>query len=177
MGKHGPAEVVEFNGTKYRRYPHGTNVSMSRYFSASDGEFLHRAIWSAANGPIPKGMHVHHLDGNHSNNALENLALINGREHLSMHGRTPERAALSRDRLTRFAQPAATEWHKSDDGRDWHRGHAAESINRIRVCTCDVCGAEFTAKSSRAKRCSADCKRIAYNKWMCGFRARVRSER
>ncbi len=36
---------------------------------------LHRAVWSAKNGEIPKGMHIMHLDGNPDNCALCNLEL------------------------------------------------------------------------------------------------------
>jgi len=34
---------------------------------------LHRAIWIYHNGDIPSGMHIDHLDGNPSNNKIENL--------------------------------------------------------------------------------------------------------
>jgi len=36
----------------------------------------HRAIWSKARGPIPKGWLVHHLNGNTVDNRLENLAAV-----------------------------------------------------------------------------------------------------
>ncbi len=31
------------------------------------------------------GFHVHHLDGNHGNNAPENLVLIEGGDHIRLH--------------------------------------------------------------------------------------------
>lgn len=39
---------------------------------------------------------VHHIDGNHSNNALENLAVISRAEHMSIHAAGKERDANGR---------------------------------------------------------------------------------
>jgi hypothetical protein len=36
---------------------------------------IHRRIWEASNGPIPKGMSIDHVDGNTNNNNLSNLRL------------------------------------------------------------------------------------------------------
>ena len=36
---------------------------------------IHRRIWEASNGPIPKGMSIDHIDGNTNNNNLSNLRL------------------------------------------------------------------------------------------------------
>lgn len=55
-------------------------------------EFImsHRKIWESANGPIPKdslgrSYEIHHIDGNHSNNSLENLKLVTIEEHYNIH--------------------------------------------------------------------------------------------
>lgn len=44
-------------------------------------------MWQEAYGPIPKGYHIHHKDGNRRNNDLENLELIKGTEHGQLHGK------------------------------------------------------------------------------------------
>ena len=46
---------------------------------------LHREVWMAAYGPIPKGYHVHHKNGDKTDNRLENLELITHGEHSSRH--------------------------------------------------------------------------------------------
>lgn len=46
------------------------------------------AAWLVERGR--DGFHIHHIDGNHSNNAPENLALIEGQDHLRLHGQTTD---------------------------------------------------------------------------------------
>ena len=41
----------------------------------------HRIIWEMANGPIPKGLQIDHIDQNRSNNRLSNLRLATNAEN------------------------------------------------------------------------------------------------
>lgn len=41
----------------------------------------HRATWAAAYGPIPAGMVIHHINGDTSDDRLENLACMTRQEH------------------------------------------------------------------------------------------------
>lgn len=47
----------------------------------------HRKAWILANGPIPAGHHVHHINGNKFDNRLENLECLPGSEHVAEHNR------------------------------------------------------------------------------------------
>jgi len=52
--------------------------------------YSYRKIWEYHNGPIPLDMEgrryeVHHIDGNHSNDAIENLRLVTIQEHYDIH--------------------------------------------------------------------------------------------
>ena len=38
--------------------------------------FVHRLIWEAFNGPIPKGLQINHKDENKRNNCLSNLEVV-----------------------------------------------------------------------------------------------------
>ena len=49
-----------------------------------------RKIWKTTNGPIPKGFHIHHKDGDCTNNSLGNLELKHGSLHISEHSRGAE---------------------------------------------------------------------------------------
>jgi HNH endonuclease len=46
-------------------------------------EFVHRRVWQEANGPIPRGHRVWWKDGDKSNNAIGNLELLSGAEHMA----------------------------------------------------------------------------------------------
>jgi hypothetical protein len=35
---------------------------------------------------LKDGFHIHHIDGNHNNNDPKNLAMIEGLDHLALHG-------------------------------------------------------------------------------------------
>lgn len=118
-------ERMEWNGRKYRRYPDAKGRSERVYWhrSKSGGgvEYLHRDVWAHHHGAIPDGHHVHHVDGDPSNNAIENLECISPAEHLGKrHPYSDERRAQQAARLERI-RPLASAWHRSDEGRELHR--------------------------------------------------------
>ena len=43
--------------------------------------YEHRYVWQQANGPIPKGHLIHHINGVKSDNRLENLACVSKQDH------------------------------------------------------------------------------------------------
>jgi hypothetical protein len=46
----------------------------------------HRKIYEEHHGiKIPKSMEIHHIDGNHSNNEINNLKLVTWQEHYDIH--------------------------------------------------------------------------------------------
>lgn len=45
----------------------------------------HHIVWEQANGPIPEGMEIHHLDENKKNNDLENIVILSVSDHQRMH--------------------------------------------------------------------------------------------
>lgn len=145
-------KTVVFNGETYIRNP------KSRYYfkhttrnaERKNARQLHRVVWEYYNGPIPAGYHVHHIDGNIDNNAIDNLECLPAKKHLSMHAQKNETNAeyVERQKETiKLAVEAAKEWHGSDAGRAWHRAHVAESIGKVRdnpvSKECTFCGKVF----------------------------------
>ena len=49
-------------------------------------QYEHRVVWEQANGPIPNAYHIHHKDGDRSNNDLSNLEILSDSEHRHLHG-------------------------------------------------------------------------------------------
>ena len=64
-------------------------------------EYVHRIMWEAFNGPIPKGMHIDHINGIKSDNRLVNLRLV-----------TPLENIQNRDRLKREKRKTLALWAK-----------------------------------------------------------------
>ena len=162
-------ESVVFNGRKYYRYPESKNPAHRRYFARS-GNRLHRDVWIFHIGTIPKGMHIHHIDNNTSNNDIANLACITLKQHwdehraeLSERSKSPKQIA----HLDRIRHKAA-EWHRSDEGRAWHKEHAKNSVGKTwgkpnsyypAPYKCVWCGFDGIAKvPDRKKFCSPTCQ-------------------
>ena len=79
MGKRGP---------KPKRAD-GCHVTRAGYLRGNLGgrlRLLHCYTWECANGRIPPGFCVHHVDGDKRNNRIENLQLVDATTHKRIHG-------------------------------------------------------------------------------------------
>lgn len=148
-----------FNGLKFTR-----DDKTGYYLNSTIRKRIHRYVWEFYNGEIPKGYHIHHIDHDKSNNDISNLKLIDGKEHVIMHG--VERGLTHYDflvqNLNEKARPKANEWHGSEEGRKWHSEHGKrtwENRNPIKK-NCIQCNEEFECVTYRDsdKFCSNKCK-------------------
>lgn len=161
-------ERIECDGAIFSRNPSAKNRSDRVYFkgiSCLGKEYLHRYIWRKHNGEIPKGHHIHHKDGDPLNNDIENLECISPAQHREHHGETwSDREALL-EHLSNM-RVEATEWHKSAEGRKWHKEHArilAENeAKKPRVeKQCSICNKSYLCPPAQqliSKYCSNNCK-------------------
>ena len=134
---------------------------------------LHVYVWSSHNGAVPQGWYVHHVDENKSNNDISNLVLMTKNAHSKLH--TQERAESNYDAIVENLQvnalPAAVKWHKSEEGRNWHKKHYAKTKEKLlqpHDYTCEECGKAFQSTQNNAKFCRNACKskyrrRIGYD--------------
>lgn len=164
-----------FDGKTFTKY-----VGNDYYWwkvSSSQGKYvagqsvsMHRYVWEFHNGEIPDGYQIHHKDHNRANNTLSNLELVETVEHCRYHMRKRAekdpnhwKPALER------AREAAKEWHKSEEGRAWHREHAKKTAHRVEThgikMTCTWCGKTYKglAKARKKGFCSASCQGMARN--------------
>ena len=112
-----------------------------------------RDIWRRTFGPIPRGWHIHHENGDPFDNRPKNLECLSPKEHAERHP-DPSRT------FSRKASLAAAAWHRSSAGRRWHRKHGKGVFSRRRPTTrrCQMCFREFISISIRARYCSNACK-------------------
>ena len=155
---------IKFQGRKYTRKPNGY------YYNCSTRKHLHQAIWIAHNGPIPEGCEIHHKDLNKENNDISNLECLTKKEHHDLHNAllTEEERQWRRDNIKNNAIPAAIAWHKSEEGRAWHREHAkkmaetgSSGFTKRVPLVCTNCGKNYegVVKASQPNRfCSNKCK-------------------
>lgn len=130
--------IQKFDGVSYYR--------CGPYFQRK-GKRLHRVVWEAHNGPIPKDCDVHHINGDKADNDIENLQLLPQSEHHREHMSRPERKEQSRKNLIK-AQEAAKAWHGSEEGAEVHSRIARDYWKTVepRKVTCTYCGKEFQTR-------------------------------
>jgi hypothetical protein len=90
----------------------------------------YREIWRRANGPIPRGYEIHHIDGDRSNNDLSNLLCLSLQEHYDLHFSQEDWAAchllgkrlkISNEELFEVQSKAAkANCKKQLDNGTWH---------------------------------------------------------
>lgn len=150
-------ETIEFNGTTYRLmggkkyYLSQSNTNAGR----RKAKGLHVAVWEFYSGQtVPKGSVIHHKDENPHNNDYSNLECLTRAEHGKHHPvKDPEKNRAHLERI----RPLASEWHRSPEGRAWHRHHARNMVVTPKEFICQYCGASYLAKTSNTVSCSNQC--------------------
>jgi hypothetical protein len=147
-----------FNGVKFTR-----DDKTGYYLNSTLLVRLHRYVWEYFNGVIPEGMQIHHIDCDKGNNDISNLELLKTTKHQRFHGK--ERAINDPKWLKKFHEKGieeAKKWHKSKEGRQWHKKHyenMKDSLYQYKEFICEQCNKEFKAIDNGIVRfCSNKCK-------------------
>ena len=126
----------------------------------------HVWVWKKCKGEIEKGFHIHHKDGNKSNNSIENLEKMSAADHLSFHSTKmfeDEEFRKKRVKHLEVIRPLTKKWHRSKEGAAWHKkqGKLCWDLREPRVFKCGQCDKQFKSKTFHSKFCSGKCK----SKW------------
>ena len=159
-------KVAVYNGHKFNKDDR-TGYYLSTAPINGRRRRLHRYVWETENGKqVPTGYDVHHVDKNKNNNDISNLVLLSKSEHQSKHQHIMSEEELNArsKRVAKYMLPKAIEWHKSEEGREWHRKHGRDVAKNLKPVKyiCTYCGKEFMTKNRYGKDqntfCSNNCK-------------------
>ena len=154
------AEHIFFNGVKYFKTAKGYWMS-----TTNPAKQLHVEIWKSAHGEVPAGCHIHHIDLDPTNNALENLQCLTVSEHRSLHCRLRNQRPKNYNKPTVCVQCGKVFMASRRDAKycsavchtRWRVEHGLCHTNRI----CEWCGKEFLAINPNTRHCSAECTRLS----------------
>ena len=146
-----------FDGKKFTR-----DDKAGYYLNSTIHKRMHIYVWEFYNGKVPKGCEIHHIDFDKSNNDISNLQLLTISEHRKLHSDLliDEQRASKRENFNTNARPKAIEWHKSEDGRLWHKQQyeiTKNALHKIVEKQCIQCGKTFSGEI-KCKFCSNACK-------------------
>ena len=149
-----------YNGKKY-----GLQTS-GKYYQSYDRtlpeRLLHRQIWIDEHGAIPDHMVIHHKDGDWTNNNIDNLELMDSTAHRKMHMKErlsdPDYMTAIKKGLDK-ARVEAIKWHKSKEGRLWHKRQNIKNWENRKINTliCKHCAKEFESPFADTQYCSSAC--------------------
>jgi hypothetical protein len=120
--------------------------------------WAHRWVWINHNGEIPKGLDIHHIDEDKSNNEIINLQLVNRSDHLKIHWEDPEARRKRREFLTQI-RPLAHKYLRSVKGRKRQSEDAKIGWTKRKelFIICKECGKQRITKISWTIFCSDAC--------------------
>lgn len=92
FGRNPNEELAQFKNTPYyatrdgrifnmsaniekKLFPIGDYLGFKAAYGINKKLLVHRVVWEAFNGPIPKNKGIGHIDGNTHNNSLDNLQI------------------------------------------------------------------------------------------------------
>lgn len=140
---------IRYKGIVWTKSP-SSNYYWHHFTWKGTPRALHRELYEDFVGKIPKGHHIHHIDGNPENNSINNLQCLSGPEHVKLYWSDPNNKA---------AQEATRQKHRDVYLRPGYREKCSlAQKNRTPVKkVCRLCGESFISRANNAKWCD-DCR-------------------
>lgn len=131
---------------------------------------LHRQVWIYHNGEIPKGLVIDHINRDKDDNQIDNLRLVTPSVN---NKNVSEEVRQKRKKHMQTIIEKAKDWHKSKEGREWHRKHGVEAYQKRKPIKkiCAHCGKVYytTQYSERVRFCGQNCKMKARRRRLKGL--------
>jgi hypothetical protein len=148
-------EVRIYFDKKFYKQTSGYWVNRTREYTL----LAHRWVWINYHGEIPVNIDIHHIDGDKSNNEIENLKPLTRSEHLKEHwydGHDKEKRKKQLDSVRPL------DWLKSERGRKAvsEKGKEIWKERNPKIIICENCGTE-----KAFKRWAKFCCKTCYMKW------------
>lgn len=154
------AELFEYRGIVWRRYPESRNTAIRNYFwgrpvPGQQKTTLHRFMYEQEVGPIPDGWHVHHVNENPLDNRPDNLSAISRPEHCREHqlGRPLQTFTCAKCGVEFQSRSARGAVYCGVKCRNAIRGKAPA----IHQHECERCGAAFSNSRPHSRFCGHSC--------------------
>jgi hypothetical protein len=140
-------KFIEYNGIKY--YPNGSGNYFYNRFKVA----LHRQIWIDNYGEIPKKYVIHHIDGDTTNNVLENLQCLLNIKHRTMGWSKPKKSLICKYCGKNYKA------HRGNfcSNKCWQNyQYLNKKYHEEKKCV--ICGDSFKSKKSdKTETCSCSC--------------------
>lgn len=155
MGKKSNNPFQIHFGLKFYRQTYGYYVNRTKERTL----LAHRWVWQNHYGQIPDNMDIHHKDGDKSNNAVDNLEMLNRSDHLKEHWKDEKEIEK---RLTQLEKVRPIKWLQSEEGRKSvsEKGKQVWKDRQPHIVICEECGIE-----KEFKRWARFCCKTCYMKW------------
>lgn len=131
---------------------------------------LHRQVWIYHNGEIPKGLVIDHINRDKDDNQIDNLRLVTPSVN---NINVSEEVRQKRKKHMQTIIEKAKDWHKSKEGREWHRKHGVEAYQKRKPIKkiCAHCGKVYytTQYSERVRFCGKNCTMKARRRRLKGL--------
>ncbi len=120
---------------------------------------FHRIQWECHHGPIPDGMVIHHIDGNHRNNDIDNLRMMKREDHTRLHLAVYPQIKTCLQCGDQYKPTGNKGGRKYCTHSCFSKALSESMLIHPRVKDCICCGEQFEMKNNRGTRkfCSRSC--------------------
>lgn len=113
--------------------------------------YLHRHVWWEHTGDVPTGYHIHHIDGDKTNNCISNLEKLTPSQHTAIH-----QGELREKRLRSLKNKRKSDTERKSKIKDKKRGDPV-----MYEFLCQQCGRSITTKNKKQRFCTSKCYEIS----------------